>query len=238
MYGHPSAVKPSPRHLSTGRVPFWLRQKSLISVSAHTLRPGGLTLTRRAVEVCDFKPGDRILDVGCGYGMTLTYLLEHHGIRGTGIDPDPGIIPGMGQAPAPRHPGPAPAVLRGALPSLPFLPETWTGIFCECVLSLSPDPAAWLSECHRLLAPNGKLVLTDLYIRKWSPQRCKAPGPDDGEGACAAGARTLMEMMTDIEKTGFKIDILEDHTGLLSQLGTPSVNNKTGYCMILAGKYH
>jgi|GEM_PF-3196639 len=226
------ALKSIAPGLSPGRVPFWLRQKSLVSVSSHTLRPGGLTLTRRAVEFCDFSGPDRILDVGCGYGMTLGYLHDHHGITCTGIDPDDGLIRRTGQ----KFTGTA-RLVRAALPRLPFPSGTWNGIFCECVLSLSSDPSAWLTECYRLLGTNGKLVVTDLYIRKWMPPRDFGPGPDRKNRSCASGARTLMEMMSAIEGAGFKIDIIEDHTKLLSQLGTPALHKKTGYCMIIAGKY-
>ena len=37
-----------------GQVPFLLSQKNLISLTGETLRPGGLMITKKAVELCDF----------------------------------------------------------------------------------------------------------------------------------------------------------------------------------------
>jgi arsenite methyltransferase len=48
--------------------------------------PGGLHLTAWAVDFCGFAPGDRVLDVGCGYGVTGRYLSDEFGIRVVGID--------------------------------------------------------------------------------------------------------------------------------------------------------
>ncbi|MCL5290189.1 MAG: SAM-dependent methyltransferase, partial [Firmicutes bacterium] len=38
-----------------------------------TLRPGGFTLTDKAVQYCGFKPGTTVLDLGCGTGATVEH---------------------------------------------------------------------------------------------------------------------------------------------------------------------
>lgn len=48
--------------------------KDMRGVTGDTLRPGGMFLTDRAVKICDFKNGDKILDVGCGMGATVEKL--------------------------------------------------------------------------------------------------------------------------------------------------------------------
>ena len=58
----------------------------MVRLTGQTLRPGGLHLTARAVDFCGFAPGDRILDAGCGYGVTGRYLSDEYGIRVVGID--------------------------------------------------------------------------------------------------------------------------------------------------------
>ncbi|WDP85563.1 MAG: methyltransferase domain-containing protein [Desulfobacter sp.] len=216
--------------LSPGGVPFWLRQKSLVSLDKHTLRPGGYLLNQRAVEFCDFTKVDSILDAGCGYGMTLGYLYESWGIKGTGIDPDFNALEKKGQKT--YH---SKTLVQAALPALPFKPGRFNGIFCECVLSLANDPAAWLREMYRVLSTNGKLVLTDLYIRKYSA--LARDRSNQTRSSCISGAVTLVELLNNIENAGFQIDIIENHTRLLNQLGTPARTDKTGYCMIIAGKY-
>ena len=47
-------------------------------VTGDTLRPGGMFLTDRAIKICDFKYGDKILDVGCGMGVTVEKLKREY----------------------------------------------------------------------------------------------------------------------------------------------------------------
>jgi cyclopropane-fatty-acyl-phospholipid synthase len=43
----------------------------------------------RICRKLDLKPGETLLDLGCGFGSTLIYAAKHHGIRGIGISLSP-----------------------------------------------------------------------------------------------------------------------------------------------------
>ena len=203
--------------LEPGRVPFLFRQKELTRFSGRALRPGGLALTRMAVDFCGFDQDARILDAGCGYGMTCRYLFEDHGIRAVGMDME---MDSRLKSPV-KHPEGrtiAPWFVQGWMPAFPFRSGTFNGIFCECVLSLVPDKTACLAEFFRVLKKNGKLVLTDLYI----PERYKpAPVPDHDGGtpaSCLDGALTILSLIQSLEAAGFTITLMEDHTPYLKQM--------------------
>ena len=203
--------------LEPGRVPFLFRQKELTRLSGRALRPGGLALTRMAVDFCGFDQDARILDAGCGYGMTCRYLFEDHGIRAVGMDMEiDRRLRSDGKNPEGRTM--APWFVQGRMPAFPFRSGTFNGIFCECVLSLVPDKALCLEEFFRVLKKNGKLVLTDLYI----PERYKpAPVPDnDGKApaSCLDGALTILSLIQALEAAGFTITLMEDHTPYLKQM--------------------
>ncbi len=212
-------------------------------------------LTQRAVDVCGFGPKDKILDVGCGNGTSLQYLWEAHRINGLGTD----------FAPQPT-PGQTLRFIRSKLPALPFKSRVFTGIFCECVLSLIMDKETCLAEFFRLLKTNGKLVITDLYIPQLFEQDISHPKDKIRPHSCIDGALTLLDLIGLVESAGFKVDIIEDHTKLLKQLAGQmvfehgSLNNfwdkvtgsicdnslsqacrtgtlRPGYCMLIAGKY-
>ncbi|MCM2285893.1 MAG: methyltransferase domain-containing protein [Desulfobacula sp.] len=203
--------------LEPGRVLFLFRQKELTRLSGRALRPGGLALTRMAVDFCGFDQDARILDAGCGYGMTCRYLFEDHGIRALGMDME---MDSRLKSPV-RHgkeQAPVPWFVQGRIPAFPFRSGTFNGIFCECVLSLVPDKTRCLEEFFRMLKKNGKLLLTDLYI----PERYKpAPIPDhDGKApaSCLDGALTILALIQALEAAGFTITLMEDHTPYLKQM--------------------
>ncbi len=40
---------------------------------------------RKIAAICGMQPGDRLLDVGCGWSGPLMYFVEHYGCEGTGL---------------------------------------------------------------------------------------------------------------------------------------------------------
>ncbi|MDR1044185.1 MAG: class I SAM-dependent methyltransferase [Candidatus Adiutrix sp.] len=140
--------------------------EELRSLCGPTLRPGGLALTREALELGRFPPGARLLDLGCGPGGTLR-LLRESGYEAQGLDKSPEFLAEAGLY------GP---VLEADFHDLPLDDEFFDGVFCECVLSLSPDPARVLGECARVLKRGGLLVVSDLFSR----QSGGRPGPEPG----------------------------------------------------------
>jgi ubiquinone/menaquinone biosynthesis C-methylase UbiE len=249
-----------------GQVPFLFRQKALTAVSGSTLRPGGLTLTESAVDICGFDQTHLVLDAGCGSGTTTRHLWERYRIRSMGTDLELKLPWNAGM----ETPGEtrlfSPGFARSRLPDLPFKSRVFNGVFCECVFSLIPDKQTCLAEFFRVLKTNGKLVLTDLYIPELFAAKIDFMRGLHPPTSCIDGALTMMALIRIIERAGFKIDIIEDHTRLLKQLAGQmvfehgSLNNfwekvtgsicdnslsqacrtgvfRPGYCMIIAGKY-
>ena len=105
----------------------------------------------------------RLLDVGCGSGLWLTYLaLEKPMLRLDGIDPDPRKLALARTSRAGEfelH-----EVSAGDLPD-----GTYDCITILDVLYLMPDgqKAAVLSGCFRALRPGGSLVVKELDTRPW-----------------------------------------------------------------------
>lgn len=66
------------------------------------IRPGGLSITKRAMELCKFEKGAKILDVGCGYGATVEYLQNNYDVEAMGIDLSTVLIE-KGKLPGVRH---------------------------------------------------------------------------------------------------------------------------------------
>lgn len=182
---------------------------SFREASGPTLRPGGLELTDRAMELCRFHPGAELLDVGCGSGVTVGHLRDRHGCRARGVDISARLIAEG------RERDPALQLMQAPAEALPMADETLDGIFCECVLSLLEEPVRALREFHRALRPGGRLVLSDLYLRRVSPEARE----ENNEQRQRSGIATSQEVQRWLREAGFDGFVLwEDHTRKLTEL--------------------
>ncbi len=134
--------------------------------------------------------GERILDVGCGNGNFGMFLVINHAYRQQNIPRgkfDPPRYVGIDFVPsallqARRNLRKVTAELQGKFPTilmphsllrtslglvdlhmpLPFRNDQFDRIVCNLVLSYLDDPLFTLRELLRVLAPNGRLILTNL----------------------------------------------------------------------------
>ncbi len=115
-------------------------------------------IAQRLVDELHPRPGERILDAGCGRGAALFALAGAVGPAGhvTGIDLAPGMVAavqadlearGLSQADV--------AVMDAASPRLDH--ASFDAIASSLVLFFLPDPGAALSAWHQLLKPGGRL---------------------------------------------------------------------------------
>ena len=124
-------------------------------LEGRVMRPGGLALTKRLLELSGLPPGAAVLDVGCGLGASVAHM-RAAGLDAAGVDRSAELI-GRALSANPELP------LRVAdACALPFEPG-FSAVLLECALSETADPAAVLAECHRVLAPGGLAMASDIY---------------------------------------------------------------------------
>lgn len=128
------------------------------TLGSELLRPGGLTLTERALALCQLAPGAYVLDIGCGSGATLS-MSARNGYTCIGVDHSP-LLLWRGCAEHGQLP-----LLQAQAEQLPLADGVIDAVLAECSLSVMHNRAQVLSEIHRVLKPNGRLVITDLYAR-------------------------------------------------------------------------
>lgn len=171
------------------------------------LRPGGLALTDRALRACALPAGARVVDVGCGAGITVEHLRRVHALRASGIDASR-VLLGRAQ----RH-DPGTPLARAAGADLPLRAGSADAIVMECSLSAMPSKEPVLRECARVVAAGGRLALTDLYARG-----TLAPAGRGAAGACCAGIMTRDELEAALARACFAVDVWEDHSRCLTEL--------------------
>lgn len=167
-----------------------------------TLRPGGLSLTERALALCRFPAGARVLDLGCGTGATVARL-RAEGLAALGLDCSAALLELARTRQAP--------LVAGRAEALPVADASCDAVFCECVLSAVAAPEPTLAEIRRVLRPGGLFVLTDLYLRPGPPALSTSRG-------CAAGAVHREALLDRLAGHGLRPLRFEDHTRLLADL--------------------
>jgi SAM-dependent methyltransferase len=99
--------------------------------------------------------GKQVLEVGCGAGTDLVRFARGGAVV-TGVDIAPSAIALARQNFAQQG---LPADLREADGErLPFAAESFDLVYAHGVVQYTPDPAALVAECHRVLRPGGEAV--------------------------------------------------------------------------------
>jgi len=97
------------------------------------------------------------LDVGCGTGGFLAALTTRGTIEaGYGLDLSFGMLRQAAKWPAARC-----LFTAGSAESLPFQSASFDLVLSLSALHFWPEPGLCLREFHRVLAPNGDLLITD-----------------------------------------------------------------------------
>lgn len=118
----------------------------------------GRPVAEMLLSAADLRPGERVLDVGCGTGVVTRLAAERVGPDGTvaGLDPDPGML-AVARAAAP--PGSAVEWHQASAGSIPLPDGSFDAVLCQMSLQFVPDRAVALSEMRRVLAGDGRLAL-------------------------------------------------------------------------------
>ena len=117
---------------------------------------------RRLVqEALAARPGERVLDVGCGSGFYVTELLDQVGREGsvTGVDRAPAMLAVAAKRAEGRD---NVAFYEADATNLPVPDGAFDAAVSVQVLEYVPDATAALAEMHRALRPGGRVVIWDV----------------------------------------------------------------------------
>jgi ubiquinone/menaquinone biosynthesis C-methylase UbiE len=119
---------------------------------------------RQLVELGGVKPGDAVLDIGCGTGSLAIEAAKVVGPKGSvvGVDPSDEMV-GRAQAKG-RRSRTNVRFQKGIAQELPFADASFDVVLCTFVLHQLPHEA-WhkaKTEAARVLKPGGRLLLVDI----------------------------------------------------------------------------
>ncbi len=169
-------------------------------VPQQVMRPGGLTVTERALACCDLQPGARVLDLGCGTGATLRHLSAEFGLAGFGVDVSRLLLARAQQG------GGGAAFVQAKSEQIPLASESMEAVISECTLSIFETEAA-LAECVRVLKTGGSFIVSDLYARNPNGVAALRQLPP---GTCIGAAMPRDEIEATLSACGLEISVWQD----------------------------
>jgi SAM-dependent methyltransferase len=141
------------------RMPAPMLALLITSLEAMSRHPEIERVRSVAMEALDPRPGQHLLDAGCGGGEVARMLAARTGPAGsvTAVDYSAVHI----EAARSRHDGSNVEYLRGDVTDLDVFDASMDGVWCERVLQHVPDPEQTIAELRRVTRPGGRICLID-----------------------------------------------------------------------------
>jgi arsenite methyltransferase len=153
--------------------------------------------------VADLHEGEVVLDLGSGGGIDVILSGKRVGATGTayGVDMTDEML-ALAQQNA-REAGVTNVhFLKGQIESVPLPASSVDVVVSNCVINLSTDKPAVLTEIARVLRPGGRIGISDVVAEdRLAPAERAARGSYVG---CIAGALSTEEYVAGLEAAGFE----------------------------------
>jgi arsenite methyltransferase len=149
------------------------------------------------------KAGETVLDLGSGAGIDCFLAAKKVGTSGRviGVDMTPEMLDRARENA--RKNGITGVEFRlGEIENLPVADNSVDVILSNCVINLSTDKPRVFREAFRVLRPGGRILVSDLALKKPLPQAIRES--IEAYVACIAGALVKDDYLDAIREAGFK----------------------------------
>ena len=159
------------------------------------------------------RPGEIVLDLGCGGGLDVFLAAEKVGPAGKaiGIDMTPEMIQRATRNAQMGRDGKAYGNVEfhlAPIDRMPLANASVDVVISNCVINLAEDKGAVFKEIHRVLKPGGRVAVSDIAL--------KQPLPDDlardimAYVGCVSGAIPINDYQRHLRLAGFTHVVVRD----------------------------
>jgi SAM-dependent methyltransferase len=152
--------------------------------------------------LASLKSGETVLDLGSGGGIDCFLAAQKVGPSGRviGVDMTPEMVDRARENA--RKSAPANVEFRlGEIENLPAADNSVDVILSNCVINLSTDKPRVFREAFRVLRPGGRMMVSDLALKKPLPKAVRESV--EAYVACIAGALVREDYLGAIRAAGF-----------------------------------
>src|SRR5918995_2609183 len=173
------------------------------------------------------KPGETVVDLGCGGGLDVFLAAPKVGPTGRaiGIDMTPEML-ALARANAAKAELMNVEFHQATIENLPLPDASVDCVISNCVINLASDKSAVFREIARVLKPGGRLAVSDIALKQPLP-------PEIGNDlsayvGCVAGAILIDDYRTWLAAAGFStVEIIDNGKDLNAY---SKVNGQSGCC--------
>jgi len=155
------------------------------------------------IALASLKEGETVLDLGSGAGFDCFLAAKKVGKKGKviGVDMTPEMLD-KGRTNARKGKYENVEFRLGEIENLPVADKSVNVIISNCVINLSPNKRQVFKEAYRVLAPNGRLMVSDIVLLDELPKELKENV--QAYTSCISGAELKEKYLNFIKEAGFK----------------------------------
>ncbi|WP_178916099.1 arsenite methyltransferase [Natronomonas gomsonensis] len=152
--------------------------------------------------IADLEPGETVLDLGSGAGFDCFLAAREVGEEGQviGVDMTPEMV-GKARENVEKNDATNVEFRLGEIEHLPVADRSVDVVISNCVVNLSPAKAQVFREAFRVLAPGGRLAISDVVLTASLPDAVRED--PDSLAACVAGASPIETIERLLDDAGF-----------------------------------
>ncbi len=155
------------------------------------------------IALASLKEGERVLDLGSGAGFDCFLASKKVGKQGKviGVDMTHEMLD-KARANAKKGKYTNIEFRLGEIENLPVADNSVDVIISNCVINLAPNKKRVFEEAYRVLAPKGRLMVSDIVLLKELPESIRENV--EAYAGCISGAELKDRYLELIRKAGFQ----------------------------------